>query len=127
MGRVVVRRRKALSSEALRARLLAYLVTRGGALISESAHNGVVGYVFGGTVRFPLAKGALLVHLPDDNSGHGYTVNTRFVEGATLPGEANPHSGKWNFSCFDEEDELFRTFTRCLEVYTQQAEVPCAP
>lgn len=119
------RRAKLRSAEALRERLRVWLKERGATEEEPDAYNGVVEVILGGRWRLPLAKGALVVHLPaDDDLGLGLDINTRFVdvEGAphdkwsiALPSDANPYSGKWNFSCYDDEDLLFRTFTRAVE------------
>ena len=111
-----MRKPKVRSGNELRDRLTSYLFSRGASLVSHSAHNDVLGCVIGGDLRLPLAKGALVVHLPSDDVGHGFSLNTRFTDGATHPG-ANPYSGKWNFSCYDDEDTLYAHFTRELEVH----------
>lgn len=118
------RRAKFRSAEALRERLRAWLVERGGVVESDPAFDGKL-CVLGGDVRLPLREGALLVHLPsDDDLGVGLDINTRFVdvEGAPsdkwtikLPSDANLYSGKWNFSCYEDEDLLFQHFTLAVE------------
>jgi len=96
--------------------LRVWLLARGATEEEPDAYNGVLEVILGGRWRLPLAKGALIVHLPaDDDLGVGLDINTRFVEDAPLPSDANPYSGKWNFSGYDDEDLLFRHFTMAVE------------
>ncbi len=109
------RRAKLRSAEDLRKRVLEFLKERGGVAITEPAFHGRL-CVLGGDVRLPLKVGALVVHLPsDDDLGVGLSINTRFTEDAVLPSDANPYSGKWNSSHYDDEEELFRVFTNRVE------------
>lgn len=113
------RRAKLRSAAALRERLRAWLMERGGEApdhwTAEPSFDGKL-CVLGGDIRLPLAVGVLIVHLPsDDDLGVGLSINTRFADGAPSPSDANPYSGKWNFSCYDDEDLLYRTFTSNVE------------
>ncbi len=104
------------NAEPLRDRVRTFCLELGGVEERPSEYNSVTGYVVGGTVRVPLPVGALLVHLPSDCATGLFSVCTHFVDGAPLPADANPHSGKWNF--YDEDQVwLYTDFIQGLQKY----------
>ena len=118
---VTRQRSRKRTGEMLRVRLAAWCEAHGGTRRSEDTYSPILGYTIGGTYVVPTSIGKLHVHLPADDVGHGFSINTRFLAttSAQLPRDANPHTGKWNFPCVDNADQLFETFTRSAERFVK--------
>jgi hypothetical protein len=111
------RKPKPVSMEALRERVANWCRERGGVEIDQPRFNSVMNGVLGGTWKLETKIGPWLVHLPADATIENFfSINTRFTDWGEgrLPGDANQHSGKWNFNGGDIE-LLFKTFTQCAE------------
>ena len=116
--------RRKRSAEALRIRVAVWCEEHGGRRVSEDTYSPILGVTVGGSYHVPTSIGEWCVHLPGDDIGYGFSINSRFLTATReqLPIAANPHSGKWNFPCVDDADELFKAFTRAAERFVTEGQ-----